>query len=144
MANLLFRLFLPSYRRNRLCHNGFLRLSFRRKPESSQIIIKIRPVWVPFLDQFQFPLSFPFLDSFFSRNRSFHSLINFIPNQLVYPIAFAKFLYETILCSRIRLIKFEVTHVYNVPLRRLAKMYTRGCLSIKNSWTPASAGVTAT
>lgn len=57
---------------------------------SNNGIEQILPIRITAFNQFQFPFSLPFFQSHLSLNSGFHTLMYFIPNQLMNTVAFGK------------------------------------------------------
>ena len=64
---------------------------------SNQIIEQILPFRIRLLNQSQFPLSIPLLNSFLPLNGTFHCFMNLEPNQPMNCVSFCKSLHQIIL-----------------------------------------------
>ena len=58
--------------------------------ELQQLIVQVIPFRIGFLNQANFPSTFPFLDRFLARYRGSHIITDFIPYQLVNTVALCK------------------------------------------------------
>jgi hypothetical protein len=106
--------------------------------------IKIVPVRIGLLDQFQFPSSIPLLDLPLAKNGIRHRRVLLETNEFVCPVFFAEAFNDIVAVLPMRWTRLLVTPIYKVPLRSLARMYTTGRLPFipSSHWIPAFAGMT--
>ena len=53
-----------------------------------ELFIQIAPLGVHFLNQFNLPYAFPFLDCLLPRNGRLHGLVDFVPDQGMHSVTF--------------------------------------------------------